>query len=279
MKNLAVWIAISIAGIVLGFIGGFITGGIEGMMMGLFAGIIMIIPIMQMIATSKFKGFLPLFFNIDDKQKFVHFPDSFGRIKTLVMDIKHDGVLYKKGIGYIDDKGSEYAWGNNICAFAIPRLGVTIDWNAAQYTHKLKEDGVTDYEDGVRLYLGGKKYLGFGKKHRMNKKPDIDNINQELDDLITEKNPEDSLERDVVGETVDFRDFASFLKYAYHPVSMENAIDTEKIWTKREQLGYKDVDRNVSRAKAIVYILFGAMIFIAVLSAMDFSTISGIFGM
>ena len=44
-------------------------------------------------------------------------------------------------------------------------------------------------------------------------------------------------------------------------------------------MGYKDADRAMGWAKAVVWILFGAMIFIAVVSSVNIGSIGGMFGL
>ena len=71
MRTIALWIAMGVLGFAMMFIGGFIFGGPYGMMFGMIAGIMMLIPVTQMIGVSKAKGFLPLFLNLKDNEKFI----------------------------------------------------------------------------------------------------------------------------------------------------------------------------------------------------------------
>lgn len=279
MSTIALYILFSIMGIVLGFIGGYFSGGIMGVMMSLFSGMMIFMPIMMIIGYAKNKGFLPLFKNLKEFEKYAMFPDTFGKLKFLVMNQIYDGMLFKKGIGLIDDKGTEFAFGNDKGSFALPRLGVTIDFKNIHYNSLLqKDDGIKDYDEAIRQYLGDNKYQIFLEKFRKNPKPDIYDINQELQ-WLKDQEPNDSLEKTVFGETVDFRDNLQSLKYIYNPISMENAVDTVKIWTKREQLGYKDVDKQRNLAKTVVTILFAVMVFLIVMSVVDWSQLGGLFGM
>lgn len=281
MMVIGVWILLAIVGLCIGFLGGYAFGGPYGMMIGFFAGLMMLMPIMQMIGMAKQKGFLMLYRTLKDDEKFVHFPDKFGKLKTIVMNIKSPEVLYRKKLGRIDDKGTEFAWGTSPASFGMPHMGMTVDIQAAQYTTLLgkDKDGIKDYDTGVKKFLGSLQYRIFKKKYRDTSKPEIDDINNELQEQIDTVTPGDPLEKKVFGETYGWKDFCHFLKYAYNPMAMENAIDTEKIWVKREQMGYKDVDKNISRAKAIMMVLFGIMIFIAVLSAIDIGSIGKMFGL
>jgi len=279
MNVVSMYVLVAILGLCLSFIGGYTSGGTLGMMMGMFSGLLIFMPVMMMIGYAKNKGFLPLFRALKDFEKFIFFPDKFGRIKILVMNIIHDGILQKKKLGLIDDKGTEFALGSDKMSIALPRKGTTVDLKDIHYFSLLKkEKGVEDYDDAIKHYLGDKVYEEFCEKFRKNIKPDIYDINAELQWLIDHEFPKDKLNQDMFGETVDFTDELQHLKYIYNPVSMENAVDTEKIWTKREQMGYKDVDKKMSTAKAVVYILFGLMVFLIVMSVIDWSQLGALFG-
>lgn len=279
MKIIALLLTAAVMGFALAFIGGFLFGGTMGMMFSMLSGLLMFMPIIQLIGIAKTKGFLPLYVNLQEHEKFIGFPDSFGRLKILIVNTRHEGICYKKNFGFIDDKGTEYAWGNSPFSLAMPKLGMTIDVKNAHYTELLEKNRkLQDYDDALRSYLGTEAYDTFCEKYRTDTPPDIYDIYRELDRLIDEVKPNDNLEEKVVGETYGFKHFLRWLKYAFHPQSIENAIETEKIWTKRQQMGYKDVDKNISRAKAIVYVLFGLMIFIAVISSLNIN-LAGMLGM
>lgn len=278
MRIIVLFITAAIMGFALAFIGGFLFGGSYGLMFAMISGLMMIMPTIQLVSIAKQKGFLPLYLNLQDFEKFIGFPDSFGRLKVLIVNTKHEGVCHKKGMGFIDDKGTEFAWGNSPFSLGSPKLGVTVDIKNAHYTELLEKNRkIEDYDDAIRNYLGDVKYKEFCEKYRTDPLPDIYKIWEEMDRLLNEKFPTDELKEQVFGETYSFKHFVRWLKYAYHPQTMENAVETEKIWTKREQLGYKDVDKNISRAKAIVYVLFGLMIFIAVISSLNIN-LAGVFG-
>ncbi len=279
MKNVVLWVVVSLAGMVGATIGGYFTGGITGAMIGMFAGVIMFMPVMMMLGTAKTKGFLPLFQNLGENEKFIHFPDNFGRLKTLVVDTRHEGVCYKKGLGLIDDKGTEYCWGNDPVGFGAPRLGVTVDVKEAKWSELLEqEDGIEDYDAAIKEALGDNDYKQFVKNYRQsNIRPDIYNINGELDFLLN-ADFKKKLEKKVFGETWGFKNFLRFLKYAYHPQTLENAIDTEKVWVKQEAMGYRDVQRTGAWAKAVIGIMFAIMVVLIVLSQVDLSNFAKLFG-
>jgi hypothetical protein len=279
MKNIVMWISMSLAGLALGVILNGLTGGIYTAMISILTGTIMFVPTMQMISTAKQKGFLPLYINLKTEdgiktEKFIAFPDNFGRLKIMIVNTRHEGICSKKGLGIIDDKGTEYAWGNEPFSFGEPRLGTTINVKPARYTELLsKNRDIKDYDEAIKKYLGETKYKNFVEKYRKIQDPDIFNINDELQRLIDETNPENQLKEKVFGETWGFKDFVNFLKYAFNPTAMENVIETVKIWTKREQMGYRDTDKAMSRAKAIVMVIIGVIILVVVLTSIDLGKI------
>lgn len=269
LKMAAVWVFISIIGFGVVFLCGMVFGGPNGMMAGLGGGILMILPVMNLIGIAKQKGFLPLYANLKDHEKFVIFPNAFGRLRTLIMNTKHEGVLYKKDLGWIDDKGREYAWGKDKCSLGYPKCGITIDPVPSHYMELIEKNrDIDNYEDAIKRFLGEKEYTVFAKKFREEVRPNIYDIRRELQYLINTANPQNELKETVFGETYSFKNLANWLIYAYDPRSMENAIDTEKIWVKREQLGYKPIDKAMSYAKAAVIAMIGLAIFFAVVSSL-----------
>jgi hypothetical protein len=283
MKNVVIWISMSIAGLALSVILGGLLGGLTMAIVGILSGIIMFVPLMQMITVAKNKRFLPLFFNLGEengvkKEKFIAFPDQFGRLNILIAQIKYKGICFIKNLGIVDDKGTEYAFGNDPISFGEPRRGYTVNVKSAQYHYKLRRNkGVNDYDEMIRKYLGEEGYKTFLTRFRTNPEPSASDIQNEISYLIAAK-PVDNLSELVFGETWSFKDDLNFLKYNYHPVSMKNAVDTERIIQKRIDMGYKDTDKAMSRAKAVVLIVIAVVILIAVLSSLDLSKIGSFFG-
>lgn len=280
MIAIVMWILLGIGGFAVVFVGGAYFGGPYGAMVGMAGGILALLPLLQMIAIGKQKGFLPLYVTLKDHEKFIIFPNRFGKLKTMIMNTRHEGICHKKDIGLIDDKGTEYSFGDDRVSFGTPKLGMTVDVRASTYTESLEKNrNIKDYDEAIRNYLGDARYETFCKTYRTKKRPDIFDINKELQMLIDTTPVTDELKEKIFGETWGFRNFARFLKYAYHPQAMDIAVDTEKLWVKQEQMGYKDAERAMGWAKAVVWILFGLMIFIAVLSSLDIKNLGGMFGM
>lgn len=280
MIAIVMWILLGIGGFAVTFVGGFYFGGPYGGMVGMGGGALLLLPLLQMISTGKQKKFLPLYVNLKEHEKYLMFPDRFGKLRVMIVNTRHEGVCYKKGLGFIDDKGTEFSWGSDPCSIGEPKLGMTVDIKNASFTELLEKNrDIRDYDEALETYLGKAKYTAFCEKYRSKDKPDIYDINKELDSLMNEKHPENALKEKVFGETWGFRNFLRFLKYAYHPLAMDIAVDSEKLWVKQEMMGYKDAEKAMGWAKAIVWILFGLMIFIAVLSSLNMEGLGSMFGM
>jgi len=285
LKSLIIWIGMSIGGVILGFVGAFLFGNPIAAMFAMMGGFIAVLPLFMMISKAAQKKFLPLYETLNDKQKFIHYPDKFGKLGTMIVDIKHPGILSKKGIGIIDDKGTEYAWGKDPVSFSEPENGLTIDIPAAQYTHLLrKEENILDYEQMIKEYLGEAEYKKFFDKFRLNPKPDWIAIEEELEYLknfkpIPDKDNPDKFKKIVFGTTWGIDNFMAYLKYALNPLRVDTAIKTEVLLAKQEAAGYKDQSRALSWGKAIMLVLLGLAIFFAIMSALNLGNIGSIFGM
>lgn len=277
-KTIVKWFAYALAGMVLGFVLGYLVGGIPGAFVGLMSSILPTFALMQMFMVAKDKNFLTLFVPLGENQKYIHYPDKFGKLHTIIVDIKHKGVAYKKGFGMIDDKGSEYSWGDDPVSFGDPTSGYTVSTKAAQYCGLLhREEKLNGYDDAIKTYLGKDEYTKFKEKFRKEPRPDIYNINDEIEYLLHIK-PEKELQKIVFLETYDFKDFLLFLKYNYNPIRLDAAVETEKIWVKQEAMGYKDPQRAMNIAKAVAIVLFVLMIIIIVLSSVDLTGFLGMLG-
>lgn len=271
MKAVRMWVSLALGGMVLAFIGGFI-GGPNGMMIGIFGGILPFMAIMQMIGYGKKKGFLPLLRDLEDDEKYVWIPDKRNKIHLIVMKEPHPGVLAKKGLGIFEHKGTEFGFGDDPMIFAFPESAYTVDFPTEHYFSKLeKEDGLDEYEECVKEFLGSEKYKTFYGQFRKNPKPDYYNIKNELQWLINNRpnGGQQVLSKTVFGETVDFTNRLKYLKYNYNPISGENATERERIIALKMGMDYKEDTKDINRAKAIATILFAAMIFIAVLVSLD----------
>lgn len=272
------WFILGILGMVTGFGGGYLTGGMGGAMFGSVAAILGFYPALQMFGVAKNKNFLTLYVPLKDKEKYIHWPDKFGKLHTMIVQMKHEGIAYKKGSGFIDDKGTEYSWGDDPCSFAEPTSGYTYDVAAAQYTSILgKEDDIKNYDEAIKEYLGTEKYKVFQQKFRKKQKPDIYDINEEIDYLYTIEKPNNMLEKIIFWQTYSFKHYLDFLRYNYNPTRLENGIETEKIWVKQEMEGLSEPTRVMAWAKGIAIVLFVVMIVIIALSSIDMSSFIGMF--
>lgn len=281
MMLIGVCVTLVILGFVGSFLSGFYFGGQYGMMVGFFCGMPSFMALMLLIGKAKNKGFIKLYRDLKDTdkeyEKFVHFPDSFGRIRTLIGVVKQPGRVHVKGLGDFDDKGDEYAWGMDRACFALPHTGMTIALKKALYTNKLEDEGIKNYDSALKRFLGETKFNLFKKTHRNKVNPDADDIRNEVKAIIETDNPDDPLERKVLGETVGFKDFAVWLLYAFNPVFMDGAIMQEKLIERKAMMDYRDKEgKYTGIGKMILYILFDFMIFLLVIGAM-WDSVSQIF--
>ena len=280
MMIIALWILLCLIGFILTFIS-IILPSPFNMVMPPFGGFIMFMCLMQIIGIAKGKGFLALYRNLKENEYWAWVPTHMGKLKLYVLKQDHKGVLFHKLLGLFEHKGTEWSFGNNPMVFAFPESGYTVDIVDEQYFSMLqREEGLETWDAVVKTYLGAAKYAEFCKQFRHLDKPTIMNINQELDWLHNQVDPENPLSKTVFGETVDFRNRCQYLKYTYDPTSSMNATERERLWALKEGMDYKDkqLDQNISRAKAIVYILMGLMIFLIVLTQLDLSNLGKLFG-
>jgi len=277
---IGMFIMLGLGGMILGLIAGFSTGGILGAIAGLFAGFMPFLAVMQIIGYAKQKGFLALFKTLEENEKYGWVPNKMNKLMCMVFKKTHPGVIYKKGLGVFEDKGTEFSLGNSPMSFVYPHSAYTVDFPTIHFFSLLERDKeADDYEECIREYLGEDEYKIFWEKFRAGKVPDFYSIQNELDYLIRHKpNNDNGLSKNVFGETVDFRNRLKYLRYNYDPITADNATERERIIALKEGMDYRDTDKYVSRAKAIVMIIFGIMVFLIVVSVIDFSAIGGIFG-
>lgn len=273
MSTVGLWVILALMGMILSMIGGYFTGRIPGLAVGLVGGLIPFVAIMQIINVAKFRGFLPLYKNLDKDENFVWIPNHMGKLKLFIMKMKHKGILYKKGLGIFEHKGTEFSFGGDPMCFAFPESAYTVNFDVEQYFSLLSnEEDLDDYEDCVKEYLGEEKYKEFCQKFRANPKPSYYHIKSELEYLIDTK-PNNDLSKVVFGQTADFTAACKYLLYNYDPITSENATERERIIALKEGMDYREENRDINRAKAIVYIMLGAGILIIMLSAVNWEKI------
>lgn len=286
MKQSIVWVSMMVAGaalVLLGIIGGpglvgFFDGSIT-LMFGLFGVVITIFPTMGIIGQVKKARLFPLLGGIEDYEQVTLFADIRNRVFPVVVSTKHEGILHKKDLGIIEDKGTPLTWANTgiPISISVQKCGVTVDLKKAQYQAKIeKGEGIADYEEAIKRYLGPAKYTTFSEKFRNTTEPQYEEIEKELSYLL-EQEPNDPLITKVCGETVNFKNYLSWLKYAYHPLSAENAVDSEILETKRENMAYREASKIQGLGKTILVILIGLGIFVVILATMG-PSLGGIFG-
>jgi hypothetical protein len=197
----------------------------------------------------------------------------------MVAKMVRDGVIFVKRWGPIDDKGTEYSFGNSPLSFVIPHLAFTKNLVSSQYHHLLKkEEGVNDWDEAVKKYLGPERYKEFVSKFRQNDEPDNDAIQAELQWLKDIKNPADALAISVVGETITFHDDIDFFKYNYLPEYMNVYVEQEKINVRREEQGYKDPSKAMAWGKAAFIVILAICILVVILSSVDLTQLGSFLG-
>lgn len=279
MNVVIAYVTMGVFGIAIGIAGGYFIGEINGMIIGLFSGLLPFMAIMQIIGFAKTKGFLPLYKNLSEDEEYAWVPNKMNKIRLFIMKKKHKDLLYRKGLGIFENKGTEFNFGNNPMCFAFPESGYTVDFSTIHYFSLLeKDDGVDDYEECVKEYLGPVKYKNFCEKYRMNPKPDYYDIDNEIQYLINnkpDKNNGNILDKNVFGDTIDFSNRLKYLRYNYDPISSENATEREKIISLKEGLDYRDESKAMNKAKAAVMIMIGVAIFIIILTSVDLGNLFG----
>lgn len=281
MSRILMFIILAMLGMLLSVAAG-IIGFPFGLMIGLFGGLIPFMAIIQIIGLAKQKGLLALFKDLEKDEKFIWMPDRDNKMHLLIMKYSNKGILYLKGLGLFEDKGTSFLFGKDKMGFALPESGYTLDVETEQYFSKLKKDKkLDDWDACVKAYLTEKDYILFQKRFRApGREANLYKINEELDWLV-DRLPKDKLEKIVKGETIDFRSRCMYLKYNYDPTAAENATDMEKIRIYKLTSDYRDA-QDFKKYKQIGMMIFivilAIVIFISVLSALDLSAFSNLFG-
>ncbi|HUS98891.1 MAG TPA: hypothetical protein VMY59_01050 [Candidatus Thermoplasmatota archaeon] len=285
MRNTQIWLMEGIAGVALAGVLGFMMGGNEMVIMaGVMGAIVALLPFFQMMVTAKAKNITPFFFNLKEenglkKEKFLLFPGRFGKLGVTVAQILSEKVLYVKGAGLIDDKGTEYGFGNAPLSFWEPGVGYTTNTKSARFHNILRKDkDIKDYDEMIRAYLKEEDYKTFTGLFRKNPEPSAAEIDMEIQWLKDRKNPESTLSVTMNGETYSIQDDLPFMKYNYHPQTMKNFVENEKINVRREEMGYKNPEKAIGLAKAIAIVVIAVVILLAVLSSLDLSKFGNLLG-
>jgi hypothetical protein len=275
-KQMTMWLLMIGGGAALVMVGICLGPGIGNMlpatvtmMFAVFGVVMEIFPTMNIIGQVKKARLFPFLGGTKDDEQVTLFADVRNRVSPMIVNNKHEGILHKKEFGIVEDKGSPLTWADTgiPVSISLQKCGVGVDLRKAAYTNKLETDGLQDYEEAVKRYLGPAKYTEFAKKFRTTSEPQYEEISKELDHLL-EAEPNDPLSLKVCGETVTFKNYLNWLKYAYHPLSAENAVDSEILETKREAMAYKEAAKMQGWGKLIIIVLIGVGIFLVILATM-----------
>lgn len=269
MKQLWTWIAMIGGGASIVVIGSILQiDKILSVMMAAMGLVVVLMPIIQIFGQLKKARVIPFLIGTKENEHITLCADRRNRLSPILMTNKYEGVLHKKGAGIMEDKGTPLTWADTGIPISVSNLksGTTIDLMKAQYTSQLAGNGLLEYEDAIKKYLGPAKYTNFCKTFREKVDPDYNDIVRELNHLLNEE-PNDPLAELVIGETINFKDFLGYLKYIYTPLSTENAIDAEIIQTRREAAAYKDAKSMQGWGKIILVVLIGVGILLVLLAA------------
>lgn len=265
------WMILGIMGFAIVFIG-YALGGALGMIMGMGGGTMMIIPVMQVSTIIKTKRLVPWFMKLKDYEEISLYITERFQVWPYIFNNKNEGVLEKKKVGLIENKGTPLIWGSQPISITLQNCGLSVDLKKSQYVANLTENrGLETYEEGLKRFLGPSKYVEFCKKFRTRPAPGWGFIKDELNWLLDQE-PNDPLVERVCGETINFKHYLNWLLYAYHPRSSINALNAEKIQTKREAMAYKEVTKGKNIGITIFLIILGIIIFLVV-----YNSIGGIF--
>jgi len=282
MNFLVLCLVMSFGAVILCALSGFAFGHLYGFMGGMLGGFMALMPMVFVIGKAKQKGILKLFRDLktegETKEKYVHFPNRFGRIMTLIGVVKQPGRITIEGIGDFDDKGDELVWGNDPASFGLLNIGTTLSLKQRLYEKALEQDGIFGYDNALKTYFGESRYKKFVELFRRNPNPGHKDIAMELEAITSEEKPVNELKRTVLGETVSFKNAAEWWKYAYLPFALKNAISQEKIIATAKAIDYKDKSKNMEGyGKMVIYILMGLMVFLVVIGSM-WGQVSKMFG-
>jgi len=244
-------------------------GVLISLMFAIFGIVLLAWPVFMVIGQIKRARLFPFLAGVADDEHVTLFTDLRNRMLPVTVNTKHEGILHKKKMGIIEDKGTPLTWADTgiPVSVSLQKCGVTVNLKQAQYSKQLEGKGIEDYEEALKRYLGPAKYTLFAGKFRNSTEPQYEEISKELDYLLQQE-PNDPLVEKVCGETIGFKNFLNWLKYAYHPLSAENAVDSEILETKREAMAYRDIQKLQGWGKLILVVLIGLGIFIVILATM-----------
>ena len=219
-----------------------------------------------------------LFDKLKEDERLVVFLNRSGSVVLSVFKVVHDALLFRSGYGFLENNGWQLKWGKKNAVIALQGYGDTIAPEQAGYQSRLRKEGIKDYEEAIKRYLGPIKYAEFKRRFRVNPLPDIFEIRKELDYLRSAR-AADPLAFEINGETLDFRSLLNYDYYASTPIALENAIERERINEHELAFSYKPQDRSIKWALAIVLILIGVGILLVMIGNTDLGNMfGGIFG-
>lgn len=281
MKEVFINIMLAVFGFILIIFGSTGILGIYGVLLGFFGGILMFVVIVKDIGVILNEGLLPFWRPKKKGEKISFTLTRTGKLVFIPVIDKYDGVLYYNGKFFANDVGDsvQTASGRDAC-LSLLGLGVTLSPKQMAYTAWLDEEKkCSSYDKTIEKALGDVKYKAFLSKFRGKHAPkDKFGVKAELDFLLSE-NLADELKTEIVGETYSFRHFIHYLKYAYNTLSIQNAIERERLDIMQRMDDYSAKAKNaINYAIAFIIVMVGLGIAAYIFSGVDMGGMLNFFG-
>jgi len=277
-----VTVVIAIVGFMLVLLGSSGILGLYGVLPGFMGGLMMLMSTITMIGTVLKERLTPYFEPLKKGEEITWHITRRGRMFPLKVLSRKEGLLYWKKRFFADAKGSELTSpSGRPLSISLQRYGYTLDPKRSGYFSKLKKDKKLkdgdEYDEALELYLGEEGYKSFKKKFREKKPlPDKFDIEEEMRWLLDYQQPADTLEYNVAGETINFRDALGFMKYSYDTSAVENSIEREKldIMMRNDSYG-ADAAKFIGIAISVVIVIVGIVILLFALQSVDLGSFFG----
>lgn len=274
-RTLTMYMGIAFIGIIFSMFAMFIPGSKDEVLLVSFMGTMFsfmaAISVIMLCYANKVSA---VFDKLKQDERVAIYLTRGGDVVISVFKLVHDALLFRSGYGFMENNGWQLRWGKKHAVLALQGYGDTLAPEQAGYHSQLKKEGIKDYEEAIKRYLGPIKYVDFKRRFRVNPIPDIFEIRKELEYLRTSK-PADPLSFSINGETLDFKDMLNYQYYASTPIALENAVERERINEHELAFSYKPQDKSIKWALAILLILIGAGVLIVMIGNTDLGAMFG----
>jgi hypothetical protein len=256
--------------------------GLYGVVPGFMGGLMMLMSVISMIGVIIKERLTPYFEPLRKDEEITWHITRRGRVFPLKVTSRKEGLLYWKKRFFADAKGAELTSpSGKPISISLQRYGFTLEpkmsgyFSKLKFSRKLKDED--EYDEALELYLGPIGYATFKTKFREKKPlPDKFDIEDELKWLLDFQQPADSLEYNVAGETINFRDALGFMKYSYDTAATENSIEREKLDIMLRNASYSpEAMKFIGIAIAVFIIIIGVVVALFALQSVDFGSFFG----